>query len=84
MLHGDAEVLFPVSGVGSYSPAGGCLLSALSLQPGVGSENQQAVWVTSACGSGTKEAWGSGQEGLVDIRSDGEGGGLAFLPAEPG
>lgn len=71
MLHGDAEVLFPVSGVGSYSPAGGYLLSTLSLQPGLGSENQQAVWVTSAGGSGTKEAWGSGQEGLVEIRSDG-------------
>lgn len=24
VLHGDADVLFPVSGVGSYSPAGGC------------------------------------------------------------
>lgn len=24
VLHGDTDILFPVSGVGSYSPAGGC------------------------------------------------------------
>lgn len=31
VLHGDTDVLFPVSGVASFSPAGGCFLTALSL-----------------------------------------------------
>lgn len=78
VLHGDTDDLFPVSSVGSFSPAGGCFLTALSLH--YGSEHRRGVWATSAGGSGGK---GAGLRAEVLLRFGGTEA-LASLPAEPG
>lgn len=61
VLHGDADVLFPVSGVGSYGPAGTCLLVTPRPPEPAGAS---VVGVS-------KEAWARGRRGPAELRSDG-------------
>lgn len=73
VLHGDTDVLFPVSGVGSYSPAGGCALTARSLQ------HELCLREPQGC-LGPLCWWEREQEGLLGF---GVAEGLAPLLTEP-
>lgn len=85
VLHGDADVLFPVSGVGSYGPAGRCLPIPPFLLSQLWLEKQQE-WLGYVC---RWQGWESGRES-TEARAQGSRGLLSSgatetaLLAEPG
>lgn len=86
VLHGHAEVLFPVSGVGSYGPAGGYPRFLPASRVGCGWSSGRRGWIRGhICGQGLGEGrqggWGSGQAAPL---SRGAPVALACLLAEPG
>ena len=86
VLHGHAEVLFPVSGVGSYGPAGGCPRFLPASRTGCGrSSGRRGRISCHVCGPG----WGEGRQGgrgsgQAAPLSRGAPVALACLLAEPG
>lgn len=86
VLHGHAEVLFPVSGVGSYGPAGGCPWFLPASLTGCGwSSGRRGRISCHVCGQGWGEGRrGGGGSGQVAPLSRGAPVALACLLTEPG